>query len=257
MNIHSTAIIHAKARLHPSVRVGPYTIIGEEVEIGADVEIHSHVVIDGITQIGEGCIFYPHSSIGLPPQDLKFKGEPTRLIIGKKNTFREYVTLNRGTKPGGGQTVIGDDNFFMAYCHVAHDTIMGSHIVMANAATLGGHITVGDYAVLGGLAAVHQFVRIGAHALIAGGTIVVQDIPPFVIASGNRSQLHGLNRIGLKRHGFSTEQIGALKAVYKMIFRSSLPLREAVKQARERWSAVPEVEAMLSFVESSKRGICR
>jgi len=257
MNIHPTAIVHPKAKLHSSVRVGPYSIVGEDVEVGANVDIQSHVVIDGITQVGEGCSIFPHCSIGLPPQDLKYKGEPTRLIIGQKNIFREYVTLHRGTPTGRHDTVIGDHNYFMAYSHVAHDSKIGNHVVMANVATLGGHVTIGDHAVLGGLAAVHQFVQIGAYALIGGGAIVVQDIPPFVIASGNRSKLYGLNRIGLKRHGFSTEQIVILKAVYKVLFRAGLPLQEAMKIVRGRWNDIPEVETILSFVENSKRGICR
>jgi UDP-N-acetylglucosamine acyltransferase len=257
MNIHPTAIVHPKAKIDASVQVGAYSIIGEQVEIGANAHIQSHVVIDGITQIGEGCVFFPHASIGLPPQDLKYKGEPTRLIIGHNNTFREFVTINRGTATGGGQTVIGDHNFFMASSHVAHDCIIGNHIIMANVATLGGHITVGDYAVIGGLAAVHQFVHIGPYALIGGGAIVVQDIPPYVIASGNRSKLYGLNRIGLKRHGFSPQQIETLKAAYKILFRYGLPLHAAVKNARETWVSIPEVETILAFVENSTRGICR
>ncbi len=257
MNIHPTAIIHPKARLDSSVKVGPYSIIGEEVEIAKDVEIQSHVVVEGLTRIGEGCIIFPHCAIGLPPQDFKYKGEPTRLIIGQKNTFREYITLHRGTPKGRFETVIGDHNYFMAYCHVAHDCIIGSHVIMANVATLGGHITIGDHAVLGGLVAIHQFVRVGAYALIGGGAIVVQDVPPYVIASGNRSKLFGLNRIGLQRNGFSKDQTEALKMAYKILFRSNLSLKEAVKETRRQYGSMAEVETFVSFVEHSKRGICR
>ncbi len=255
--IHPTAIIHPKAQLASSVNVGPFSIIGESVKIGADTTIESHVVIDGHTEIGERCIIYPHSAIGLPPQDFKYKGEPTRLIIGHDNTFREYVTLHRGTPKGRNETVIGNHNYFMAYSHVAHDSIIGNHVTMANVATLGGHITIGDYAVLGGLVAVHQFVRIGAYTMIGGGAIVVQDVPPYLMASGNHARPYGLNLIGLKRQQFSKEKIDALKAVYKLFFRSSLTKKEVLEKGRSQWGDVAEVETFLSFIEGSQRGIIR
>lgn len=260
MTIHPTAIIHPKAKLDSSVEIGPYSIIGEHVCIGAKTKVESHVVIDGFTQIGEECVLYPYCSIGLPPQDFKYKGEPTRVIIGDKNIFREYVTIHRGTPTGRNETVIGDHNYFMASSHVAHDSLIGNHVVMANAAALGGHITIGDHAVLGGLVGVHQFVRIGEYAMIGGGAIVVQDVPPYVTASGNRAKLYGLNRVGLKRHGFTKEKIEGLKGAYKILFRSGLTLEKAVKEARNKWGFLQEVEALLSFVEHSERGergLCR
>ncbi|WDT81067.1 MAG: acyl-ACP--UDP-N-acetylglucosamine O-acyltransferase [Candidatus Manganitrophus sp.] len=191
------------------------------------------------------------------PQDLKYKGEPTRLKIGNQNTFREYVTLNRGTQGGRGETVIGDRNFFMAYVHVAHDCIVGNQVILANAATLAGHITIGDHAILGGLSGIHQFVKIGAYAMIGGCSAVAQDVPPYVSVAGNRAKLYGLNLIGLKRHGFSKERIEALKGAYKLLFRSGLTLREAAKQAREKWKEIADVESLVSFVEQSERGISR
>ncbi|MEK7702859.1 MAG: acyl-ACP--UDP-N-acetylglucosamine O-acyltransferase [Nitrospirota bacterium] len=257
MSIHQTAIIHPKAQLDTTVEVGPYTIIGERVSIGARTKIESHVVIDGITQIGEDCEISPHCSIGLPPQDFKYKGEPTRVIIGNHNRFREYVTIHRGTPTGRNETVVGDHNYFMVNSHVAHDCIIGNHVTMANAAALGGHITLGDYAVIGGLVGVHQFVRIGGYAMIGGGAIVVQDVPPYLIASGNHAKLYGLNSIGLRRRGFSKEEMAGIKKSYKLIFRSGLAMKEAVKQARNLSGHLPAVETFLAFIETSKRGICR
>ncbi len=257
MTQHPTAIIHPKAKIDASAEVGPYAIIGEHVQIGARTKIAGHVVIDGLTQIGDDSHFYPFCSIGLPPQDFKYKGEPTRVIIGNNNVFRENVTIHRGTPKGRYETVIGHNNYFMAYSHVAHDSIIGNNVTMANAAALGGHITIGDYAVLGGLVGVHQFVKIGCYAMIAGGAIVVQDVPPYVIAAGNHTKLYGLNLVGLKRNGFNRETIDALKGTYKVLFRSGQTMEKAVKQARDSWGAIPAVETLLSFVESSTRGICR
>ncbi len=257
MNIHSSAVVHPKAEIDPSVEVGPYAIVEKDVKIGKGTKVMAHVVITGRTEIGEECAFFPFASVGMAPQDLKYKGEPTKLIIGNGNTFREYVTLHRGTEEGRGQTRIGDHNFFMAYVHVAHDCVIGDHIIMANAATLGGHIVIGNHAILGGLVGVHQFVEVGAHAMIGGGAIVTQDVPPFVSVAGNRAKLYGLNLIGLKRHGFSLKRIEALKGAYKLLFRSGLVLKDAAKQAREKWGDFADVETFVAFVEHSKRGICR
>jgi len=257
MKIHSSAIIHPKAELDSTVEVGPYVVIGEHVRVGRGVKIRSHVVIDGWTEIGEDCIFFPFSSIGMGPQDLKYKGGETRLLIGRNNTFREYVTLNLGTEQGTGKTVIGENNYFMAYVHVAHDCVIGDKVVMANAATLAGHITIGDHAILGGLVGVHQFVKIGAYALVGGCSAVAQDVPPFVSVAGNRTKLYGLNMVGLKRHNFSRERIDALKGAYRLLFRSQLTQREAIKQARSKWGDIADVEEFVSFVENAKRGICR
>ncbi len=255
--IHPTAIIDPRASLDTDVTVGPYALIGGQVRMAAGVRIGAHAVIEGETEIGEGCEIFPHASIGMAPQDLKYRGEPTRLTIGRGNTFREYATLHRGTVQGGGQTRIGHHNFLMAYTHVAHDCVLGDHIVMANAATLGGHVVLGDHAILGGLVGVHQFVRIGAYTMVGGGAIVTQDIPPYVRAAGNHVKLHGLNLVGLKRHRFSSEQMAALKGAYKLLFRSGLTVREAAKQIRERWGDEAVVESLVTFVEQSERGCCR
>jgi UDP-N-acetylglucosamine acyltransferase len=210
-----------------------------------------------VTEIGEGCHIFQFASIGSIPQDLKFKGEKSHVVIGKKNTIREYVTVHRGTEPGGGVTKIGDHNLLMAYVHVAHDCQIGSHVILANAATLAGHITVQDYAVIGGLTGVHQFVRIGRHAIIGGASAVPQDIPPFVSAVGNRAKLYGLNTVGLKRHGFSDEQMASLKTAYKIMFRSKLSMKEAVENIRKELAHSPEAQELATFVETSERGVCR
>jgi UDP-N-acetylglucosamine acyltransferase len=254
---HPTAVIHPGARLAPDVTVGPYSVIGEHVTIGAGTQVGAHCVIEGWTDIGEACVFSHFVSAGTPPQDLKFAGEPSRLVIGSRNTFREFVTLNRGTHHGGGLTRIGDHNFLMAYVHVAHDCTVGNHVIMANAATLAGHIEIGDYAVLGGLTGVHQFVRIGAYAMVGGCSAVAQDVPPFVSAVGNRVKLYGLNLVGLKRHGFSEERIGALKKAYRLLFGAHLSLKEALKKVRDELSGHPDVEQLVAFIEASERGISR
>jgi UDP-N-acetylglucosamine acyltransferase len=257
MSRHPTAIIHPGARLAADVTVGPYAVIGEHVTIGAGTAIGAHCVIEGWTEIGEACVFSHFVSAGTPPQDLKFGGEESRLIIGSRNTFREFVTLNRGTHHGGGATRIGNDNFLMAYVHVAHDCTLGNHVIMANAATLAGHIAVGDHAVLGGLTGVHQFVRIGAYAMIGGCSAIAQDVPPFVSATGNRAKLYGLNLIGLKRNGFSEERIGALKKAYRTLFGAHLAMKDAIIRAREESNGQPDVETLVRFVETSERGISR
>ena len=257
MTIHPSAIVDPKAEIERSAEIGPYAVIGPEVSIGPGTRVMSHVVIDGWTDIGADCVVYPHAVIGLAPQDMKYKNEKTRLTIGDRNTIREYVTLHRGTDAGGGTTAIGDDNYLMAYAHIAHDCTIGNRVIMANAATLAGCITIGDDAILGGLVGVHQFVRIGPYAMIGGCSAVAQDVPPYVRVAGNHAKPYGLNSIGLKRHGFSETQIQVLKGVYKLIFRAGLTQREAVKQARERWPDVPEVECFLTFIEGSARGICR
>lgn len=257
MSIHATAIIHKKAELDSSVEVGPYCTIGEHVRIGKNTTLRSHIVIDGWTNIGEDNTIYPFASIGLEPQDLKFKGEETRLVVGDHNMIREYVTLHRGTDSGGGVTQIGHNNVLMAYVHVAHDCILGDRVIMSNAATLAGSITVGDDAIIGGLSGVHQFVRIGSYSMVGGCSAVAQDVPPYVRVAGNHAKLYGLNSIGLKRHGFSSDQIQTLKLLYKQVFRSGLTLKDAISQSRDKWPNLPEVEMFLSFVEKSERGICR
>lgn len=255
--IHPSAIVHPKAELAAGVEIGPFSVIGEHVKIGRDTRVGPHVVIDGWTEIGAACALFPFASIGSIPQDLKFRGEPSRVRIGDHNVIRESVTVNRGTEGGGGETVIGNHNLLMAYAHVAHDCRLGDHVILANAATLAGHISVGDHAVVGGLTGVHQFVRIGAHSMIGGASAVPQDIPPFTSAAGNRAKLYGLNLIGLKRRGFSEERIAQLKQAYRIIFRSKLTLKEALQQARDELSASEDARLLIEFVESSERGVTR
>jgi UDP-N-acetylglucosamine acyltransferase len=257
MSIHPTALISSDATLAEGVKVGPYSIVGPDVHIGKHTIIGPHVVIESRTDIGEGCRISQFTSIGGAPQDLKYRGEETRVIIGNHNTIREFVTINRATLSDIGVTIIGDHNLLMAYCHVAHNCKLGNHIVMANAANLAGHIHVEDFAILGGLSGVHQFTRIGAHCIIGGASAVTKDIPPFVIASGNFAKLYGLNRIGLKRRGFTEETIGALKEAYRIVFRSSLLLSDAIKKVEGEVKDLPEVRQFLDFIRKSERGICR
>ncbi|MCU0580323.1 MAG: acyl-ACP--UDP-N-acetylglucosamine O-acyltransferase [Desulfobacterota bacterium] len=255
--IHPTAIVDPQAELHPTAVVGAYSVIAGEVVIGAGTEIGSHVYIDRYTRIGRDCRIYPFASVGTPPQDKKFKGEKTELIIGDENVIREYVTINRGTPDGGGVTVIGNQNLLLAYVHVAHDCHLGNGITMVNVATLGGHVTLEDHAVIGGLSAVHQFVRIGAHAYVGGKTGVSQDIPPFVLASGERAKLFGLNIVGLKRYNFSNEAILALKKAYQTVIRSHLTIQDAMLKVEKEVPLLPEVSQFLDFIRRSQRGIPR
>ena len=257
MTIHPTAIVHPKAQIAPSVTIGPYAIIGENVRIGKGSSIGPHCVLEGNTEIGENCRIYQFNSIGAAPQDLKYRNEETGLIIGNNNTFREFNTVHRGTKAGRGKTVIGDDNFFMAYVHIAHDCLIGSRSILANASTLGGHVEIGNDSVIGGLTGIHQFVRIGDYVMIGGASAVAQDIPHFVCAAGNRTSLYGLNMIGLKRKGFSKERIEALKKAYKILFRTGLTLADAVSRIREEKIDQPDVVRLVDFVQSSERGISR
>jgi UDP-N-acetylglucosamine acyltransferase len=255
--IHPTAIIDPTAELHETVSVGPYSIIEGGVVIDSGTQIGSHVVIDQYTRIGKDCQIFPFASIGTAPQDKKFKGEKTELVIGDDNVIREYATINRGTPDGGGVTRIGNQNLLLAYIHIAHDCHLGNGITMVNVATLGGHVTLEDYSVIGGLAAVHQFVRIGAHAYVGGKTGVSQDIPPFVLASGERAKLFGLNIVGLKRHNFSNEVILALKKTYQLVIRSHLTIQESMIRIEKEVPVYPEVKQFLEFVRNSQRGIPR
>ncbi|PLX82082.1 MAG: acyl-[acyl-carrier-protein]--UDP-N-acetylglucosamine O-acyltransferase [Desulfuromonas sp.] len=254
--IHPTALIHPGARLAEGVKVGPYTIIGEHVTIGAGTEVGPHVVIEGWTEIGEENRIFQFASVGADTQDLKFGGEKSYLKIGDRNKIREFVTLHRGTEGGGEETVIGDDCLFMAYAHVAHDCRVGNHVILANGATLAGHVEVADWAILGGLSAVHQFVRVGAHVMISGGSMVAQDVAPFTIAQGDRAQTVGLNLVGLKRRGFEEDQLKQLKAAYRLIFRSDLRLEEALKKIAEG-SPGDVVGEFVDFIKQSQRGLAR
>ncbi len=258
MDIHKFAIVHEKAKLGKNVTVGPFSIIGENVKIGAGSKIGAHVVIEGWTEIGENCEFYTGAVIGAIPQDLKFAGEKTIVKIGNHSIFREYVTVNRGTGAGGGQTIIGDNCLLMAYTHIAHDCIIGNNVIFGNAANLAGHIEVGDFAIIGGLTGIHQFVRIGAYSIIGGCSAVTQDIIPFAKAAGNRpNRLYGLNIVGLKRHNFSPEAIRNLQKAYRILFRSNLNLSQAILKIEEEIRDSAEVNQIINFTKYSKRGICK
>ena len=257
MKIHPTAIIAPDARLEEGVEIGPYSVIGQDVTIGRNTVIGSHTVIDDYTQIGEGCRIFQFASIGAPPQDLKFGGEKTRVVIGNFNTIREFVTIHRPTTADIGLTVLGDHNLIMAYCHIAHNCILGSHIIMANAAMLAGHIPVEDWAIISGLTGIHQFTRIGAHCMIGGASAVLKDVPPYTIASGNHAKLFGLNLIGLKRRNFPENVINALKDAYRIVFRSDMILEEALEKAQNEVEDCPEVRHFIQFIKESKRSICR
>ena len=253
--IHPTAIVDPGASLADNVEVGPYSIIGDSVSIAAGTVIGPHVVIQGPTSIGTDNRIFQFASIGEVPQDKKYSGEPTRLEIGDRNVIREYVTMNRGTEDGGGLTRIGSDNLFMAYCHVAHDCIVGSHTIFANAASVSGHVTVGDYSTLGGFTSVHQFTAIGTRAFCGLGSVITQDIPPFSTAAGNRARVIGINKEGLKRRGFSPELIRALHRSFRELLKSKKTQEEVLANLAELRTQYPEVEEFVSFVIESKRGI--
>ena len=255
--LHPTAIIHPKADIGEGVRIGPYSVIGEYVMIGDYTIIYSHVLLDGRTEIGRDCRIFSFSSIGTPPQDMTYKGEKTRVKIGDRSIIREYTTVHRGTKKGGGITTVGSDNYIMAYVHIAHDCNIGSHIIMANAATLGGHINVEDYAVIGGLTGIHQFVRIGAYAMVGACSAVSLDVPPYVSAVGNRATLFGLNSVGLRRHGFDKTRVGMIKKAYTILFRSKLSLKDAIAKVEEEIPESEDVKRMVEFIKGAKRGVCR
>lgn len=254
--IHSSAIIHSGAQVGADCEIGPYCVIGEHVVLGDKCRLHSHVVIDGPTQLGNGNEIFPFSCIGQKTQDLKWKGGVTRLEIGNNNTFREYVTVHRGT--GDGEvTRIGSDNHILAYCHIAHNCVLGNYIIMSNVATLAGHVIVEDYAVIGGLAAVHQFCRIGKLAMIGGCSKVVQDVPPFMIADGNPAETRTINKIGMERNGVSETAQAALRQAYKILFREGLILSNAIEKIEKGLPDLPEVRILVQFIRSSERGISK
>jgi len=256
--IDSTAIVSPNALLAPGVVVGAYAVIGPNVTIGSGCVIGAFTRVEGPTTIGERNQFYGHASIGGPPQDLKYKGEHTELAIGNDNIFREFVTINRGTTGGGGKTTIGNENFFMAYSHVAHDCHVGSHTIFANNATLAGHVEIADYATIGAFSAVHQFCRVGEHAFVGGGSMITQDVMPYaktVASRDNRS--YGINTIGLERKGFSKETVEALQRAYKILIRSKLRADEALQKIEDELGLFPEARYLVEFVRTSKRGIIR
>ena len=259
--IHPTAIVEPGAEIHASAEIGAYSIIGANVVIGARTRVGPHVVIDGKTSIGEDNVFYQSSSIGAPPQDKKYAGEPTRLEIGDRNTIREFCTFNRGTVQDVGVTRLGNDNWMMAYVHLAHDCQIGNHTIFANNAQLAGHVQVDDWAIMGGFSNVHQFCKIGAHAMVGMSTSLTQDVPPYVILSGNPAQAHGINSEGLKRRGFSREAITAIRHAYKVLYKSGLTLEEAKAALHAQEQSEPEFAGELKlirdFLQNVSRGIVR
>lgn len=255
--IHSTAIVDPKARIADGVEIGPYSIVGPHVEIGPNTVIGPHVVIEGYTRIGADNRIFQFCSIGAAPQDKKYAGEETRLEIGDRNTIRESCTFNIGTIQDGGLTKVGNDNWIMAYVHVAHDCIVGNNVIFANSVQLAGHVQVGDFVIIGGLSGVHQFVRIGAHAMAGMTTSLSQDLPPYVMASGNPAEARGMNFEGLRRRGFSDEAIAALRRAYKSLYKSGLRLEEAREAIAAEQEAHPELRPLVDFISVSGRGIVR
>ncbi len=258
MAIHPTAVVSSEASLEERVAVGPYSTIGPRVRIGKGCHIGSHVVIEGPTRIGAECRFYSFASIGLPPQDLKYKGEDSELLIGDHNVFREFVTVNRGTAQGGGRTVIGNHNFIMAYSHIAHDCILGNHIILANAATLAGHVTIEDHATIGAFSGVHQYCKVGVYGFVGGYSVITKDVLPYSkTVSAREARNYGVNSIGLERRGFSPESIGIIRAAFRVLLQSKLNTSQALDALKERFSAKPEVQTLIAFIESSERGIIK
>jgi UDP-N-acetylglucosamine acyltransferase len=255
--VHPTAIVDRCAELDSEVEVGPYSVIGAGVKIGKGSKIHSHVAIQGRTTIGEGNVIFPFATVGSAPQDLKFKGEPSDLIIGDRNTIREYVSLNPGTTGGGMVTRVGDQNLLMMYCHIAHDCSVGNRNVIANGATLGGHVIIEDFVIVGGLVGIHQFVRIGTGAILGAGSMVSKDVPPYCNATGDRARLRGLNLEGLKRRGLNKTVIDTIRKAYRTAFNSKLRTDEALQIIRRDLPAIPEIEKFVSFIAQSQRGVCR
>lgn len=259
--IHSTALVDPGARLDASVTVGPYAVIGPHVCIGADTTVGAHCVIEGHTTIGQGNHIFQFASLGAQPQDKKYAGEPTRLVIGDRNTIREFCTFNTGTAQDQGLTQVGNDNWIMAYVHIAHDCVVGNHTVLANNATLAGHVKVGDHAILGGLTGVHQFTQIGAHVMAGFASHISQDVPPFMLVDGNPLAVRGFNLEGLRRRGFSAQRLAAVKQMHKLLYRHGLTLDAAHQAIAELASQYPEavadIDALTSFIDGSARGLAR
>ena len=255
--VHATAIVAPDAVLGEGVDVGAYAVIGPGVEIGPRTRIGAHAMVHRHTRLGADNLVHSFASVGDAPQDKKYRGEPTRLEIGDRNVIREFVTLNRGTAKDRGVTTIGDDNLFMSYSHVAHDCVVGSQCVLANSATLGGHVYLGDWVIMGGFAAIHQFCRVGAHAFLANNAAVTRDVPPYVMAVGGPAKPHSINSEGLKRRGFTPQQIRNLRTAYRVLYRSGLRLEDALEQLRVAARDQPEVQALVDFIPTSTRSLVR
>ncbi|MBA2502527.1 MAG: acyl-ACP--UDP-N-acetylglucosamine O-acyltransferase [Pyrinomonadaceae bacterium] len=255
--VHPTAVLSSRARLGRDCYIGPYSIIGDEVTFGDRVRLESHCVVDGRTRIGDDTRFFPFVSVGLAPQDLKYAGEPTETRIGRRAVLREFVTVHRGTEGGGGVTTIGDDCFLMAQAHVAHDCIIGDHVIMANGATLAGHVTVEERATIGAYSGVHQFCRVGREAFVGGYSVVVKDALPFARTVGNHARCYGLNTTGMKRRRYSAEAIKHLHRAFHLLLSSRLNTSQALERIREEIKDSPEVDELVKFIETSKRGVVK
>ena len=257
MSIHPTAIISPKAELGRNVVIGAYSIIGDDVILHDEIRVSSHCVIEGPSEFGSGSVFYPFVSAGQAPQDLKYRGERSWLRAGERNTFREFTTLQRGTEGGGNLTEIGDDNLIMAQAHIAHDCRIGSHVIFANGATLAGHVIVEDHATLGAYAGIHQFCRVGKYAFIGGYSVVVKDALPYARTVGNHARCYGQNTLGLRRSGFSNEEIRRITHAFRLLLAAKLNTSQAVEVIKRELSGWPEIDYMISFIEGSKRGVTK
>jgi UDP-N-acetylglucosamine acyltransferase len=257
VSIDPRAVVSPRAEIAADVEIGPYSVIGPDVTIGAGCHIGPHVVINGPTVLGEGNRVYQFASLGEAPQDMKYKGEPTKLVIGDRNTFREYVTINRGTITGIGETRLGNDNLILAYSHIAHDCVLGNHIIFSNVVNLAGHVQVGDWVIFSGYSGAHQFSRIGAHAFIGNNTSVIRDIPPYVLATGHPAEPRSINIEGLKRRGFDEEQQRAIRNAYRILYRSDLKLEDATQQIEEMAKQTEVLGIFAEFLRSSTRGLAR
>lgn len=255
--IHQSALVHPEASVDSSVEIGPFAVVGPKVKIGAGTKIGAHAVIEGRTTIGERNLISSFASIGSQPQDLKYRGEDTTLVIGNDNMFREYCNVSLGTEGGGGKTIIGDKNLFMVFTHVAHDCVIGNHVIVANNVALAGHVEVGDGAVFGGLAAVHQFCRVGKYSMTAGGSMVTQDIVPYGMVHGDRARINGLNVVGIRRLGIKNDDLRAIKEMYHIVFEENLTLEDAMKKIEASVAVSPYREEWLTFLRQGERGICR
>ncbi|MCY3759228.1 MAG: acyl-ACP--UDP-N-acetylglucosamine O-acyltransferase [Acidobacteria bacterium] len=258
MSIHPTAVVSSKASLGEEVSIGPYAILEDDVVLGDHCRVDAHTVIQGPTRVGAHCHFFPFCSIGFPPQDLKYRGERTELVIGDHNTFREYVTVNRGTTGGGGRTSIGNHNFVMAYSHIAHDCSLGDHVLLANAATLAGHVTIADHATVGAFSGVHQFCRVGVYGFVGGYSVITKDVLPYSkTVSAREAKNYGVNVIGLERRGFSADSIRTIRAAYRVLLQSGLNTSQALDQLKQELAGRPEVQALIDFIQTSERGIIK
>ncbi len=257
MSIHPTAIISPKAELGRNVKVGPYSIIGDDVRLGDDCQIASHCVIEGPSEFGRENNFFPYVAAGQSPPDLKYRGEPSRLIAGDRNTFREFATFHRGTEVGGGLTLVGSDNLFMPQAHIAHDSRVGDHTIFANGATLAGHVIVEDHAIIGAYSGVHQFCRVGKYAFIGGYSVVTKDAMPFARTVGNRARCYGENTLGLRRKGFSTDEIRRIARAFRLLLASRLNTTQALAAIKQELGGWPEIDQLVEFIESSERGVTK